>query len=64
MTILFNVDGMKCGGCKSNVEKALADATGVEAVTVDLDNKTVNVEGNFDTADITKRIIDLGFTVS
>ncbi len=64
MSTLFNVEGMKCGGCKSNVEKALTDAPGVVSVTVDLDAKIVNVEGNFDAADVTKRISDLGFQVN
>lgn len=64
MTTLFNVDGMKCGGCKSNVEKALAEAVGVQSVRVDLDNKTVHVEGEIDTAEISQRIRDLGFQVT
>lgn len=64
MTTLFNVDGMKCGGCTSNVEKTLADAPGVSAVTADLEAKTVTVEGDIDASDISKRITDLGFTVT
>jgi len=55
---------MKCGGCQSNVEKALADAPGVVSVAVDLEAKTVTVGGDFDRADVTKRITDLGFQVS
>ncbi len=64
MAIVFNVDGMKCGGCQSNVEKALADAPGVEGVRVDLDNKTVRVEGDIEPADVIQRITGLGFQVS
>jgi len=61
MTTLFNVENMKCGGCSSNVEKALADISGVESVTVDLEAKTVSVEGEIDAANIAKVITDAGY---
>lgn len=64
MTTLFNVENMKCGGCSSNVEKALADVTGVESVAVDLDAKTVSVEGDIDSASIAKIITDAGYPAS
>jgi Cu2+-exporting ATPase len=40
----FNVIGMSCLGCKTNIEEALSDLHEVKKVTVDLKNKGVMVE--------------------
>jgi len=61
MSTLFNVENMKCAGCSSNVEKALADIQGVESVSVDLDAKSVRIEGNIDVANIAKIISEAGY---
>ena len=61
MATVFNVEKMMCGGCSSNVEKALADAAGVESVTVDLEAKTVTVEGDIDASAIATIITDAGY---
>ncbi len=61
MTTLFNVENMKCGGCSANVEKALAEAAGVESVLVDLEAKTVRVEGDIDAANIADVISTAGY---
>ncbi len=61
MKTQFNVEKMMCGGCSSNVEKALADVEGVDTVTVDLENKTVMVEGDIDANAIATIITDAGY---
>ena len=61
MSTLFNVENMKCGGCSANVEKALADVDAVQSVSVDLEAKTVRVEGNIDAAGIAQIITDAGY---
>jgi len=61
MTTLFNVENMKCGGCSANVEKALAETTGVESVLVDLEAKTVRVEGDIDATNIADVISTAGY---
>ncbi|HFC91815.1 MAG TPA: heavy-metal-associated domain-containing protein [Leucothrix mucor] len=61
MKTQFNVEKMMCGGCSSNVEKALADAEGVDTVVVDLENKTVTVEGDIDANAIATIITDAGY---
>lgn len=61
MTTL-NVEGMHCGGCVARINKALGEA-GITH-NVDLDAKTVTVEG--DDAVVAKameEIEDLGFGV-
>ena len=61
MATVFNVEKMMCGGCEANVKKALADVAGVDSVEVDLEAKTVTVEGAIDAADIAKIISDAGY---
>jgi copper chaperone CopZ len=40
----IKVEGMKCGGCSSKVEKALQALDHVKGVQVDLDSKLATVE--------------------
>ena len=58
---LFNVEKMMCGGCEANVKKVLADVASVDSVVVDLEAKTVAVEGNIDAVEIAKVITDAGY---
>ncbi len=61
MSTIFNVEKMMCGGCEANVKKALAEVAGVESVEVDLDAKTVTVEGDIDITTIASIISDAGY---
>ena len=61
METVFSVEKMMCGGCSANVEKALAGIDTVDSVIVDLEEKTVTVEGDIDTEDIAKIITDAGY---
>jgi copper chaperone CopZ len=61
MKTVFNVEKMMCGGCEANVKKALADVTSVDSVEVDLEAKTVTVEGSVDAAAIATIISDAGY---
>ena len=61
MTTVFNVEKMMCGGCEANVKKALADVAEIDSVEVDLEAKTVSVEGDINAEDIAKIISDAGY---
>jgi len=61
MTTVFNVEKMMCGGCEANVKKVLAEVSSVESVNVDLEAKTVSVEGDIDSSEIAKVITDAGY---
>ncbi len=58
---IFTVEGMKCSGCSTNVEKALAGVDGIKQVDVDVDNKMVTIIGDIDTNKIEKLISDSGY---
>lgn len=53
MTKTLTVEGMMCGHCKMNVEKALAGVEGVTSAVVDLDAKTATVKLANEVADQT-----------
>ncbi len=61
MKTQFNVEKMMCGGCSSNVEKALSNVAGVDAIEIDLENKTVIIEGNIKADVIASIITDAGY---
>ena len=56
---------MMCMHCSGRVQKALEAVAGVSAVAVDLETKTVTVEGeNLDAAVLTKAVVDAGYEVT
>jgi copper chaperone CopZ len=61
MKTLFNVEKMMCGGCSSNVEKVLGEVSSIESVVVDLEAKTVSVEGDIDANTIATMITEAGY---
>lgn len=52
--IVYRVPGVHCGHCKSAIEGRVRAEEGVDAVLVDLDEKTVSVHGE-DLSDATLR---------
>lgn len=61
MTQTYIVEGMACPHCKANVERAVLAIPGVTAVTVDLDKKTADVEGEFDSEAVLNAIKAAGY---
>jgi copper chaperone CopZ len=61
MQTQFKVEKMMCGGCSANVKKALADRAEIDFVRVDLEAKTVTIDGNIDTHIIANVISDEGY---
>jgi copper chaperone CopZ len=44
----YDIEGMKCDGCATNVHNAFSAVPGVTTANVDLASKTATVEGNYD----------------
>ncbi|TNF00967.1 MAG: copper chaperone [Deltaproteobacteria bacterium] len=63
--IVFKVEGMKCGGCKSKIEGALKNMdSGIETL-VNLEDKTVKVTfEDLSPLEIKKTIEEAGFNVT
>lgn len=61
MITQFHVDGMKCGGCVENVQKALKNVIGFESADVDLKEGTARVTGDIDPQGICLALTEAGF---
>lgn len=57
----YRVSGMTCGHCVSAVTEAIVAAAPQARVQVDLDQKTVTVDGFGDEAVIAQAVADVGF---
>lgn len=61
-SILYTVPDMSCGHCEAAVKRELSSLVGVEAVTVDLETKKVEVTGvALDDAAIRSAIEEAGY---
>jgi copper ion binding protein len=65
-TEVIKIEGMMCGHCQANVEKAIEDIAGVNEVKVDLAAKQATVSFDPDVASldaIKAAVADAGYTV-
>ncbi len=65
-TVVLNVNGMKCGGCESNIKETLSAIEGVESVSASHKENTVEVTYDASTTDldaIKQAITGAGFEV-
>ena len=62
MVKIYKVPAIKCEGCASTIEKALAGLSGLTATQVSLPAKEVRVE--FDPACLSERDIDRALTAA
>jgi len=63
MARLYSVPGISCENCRSAIEHEVAKVAGVDRVFVDIDAKTVRVEGAAADAAIKSAIDDAGYDV-
>ncbi len=63
MTTIYSVPDISCDHCVAAITKHVAPLEGVVALAVDVDAKTVSVDGGVD-ADIRAAIDDAGFDVA
>ncbi len=61
MTTTYKVLGMTCGGCANSVTNAIKALAADAAVEVDLEAKTVSVEGPLEPSAVEKAVTDAGF---
>jgi Cu2+-exporting ATPase len=60
----FNVTGMSCAACSTNVEKAVSKVEGVTACAVSLLTNSMSVEGTADSNSIIKAVEKAGYQAS
>lgn len=64
MEKVISIEGMMCQHCVAHVTKALTGVSGVEHVTVSLENKNATVTGSADDAALTAAVVDAGYEVT
>ncbi|MBI2169643.1 MAG: heavy-metal-associated domain-containing protein [Actinobacteria bacterium] len=60
----YSVPEISCGHCKSSIEGEVGKVAGVTRVEVDIDAKTVEVEGEASEADVFAAIDEAGYEVA
>ncbi len=64
MTRTYTVPAISCGHCKSAIEGEVSTVSGVDQVDVDIDAKTVTVEGDAADDAIIAAIDEAGYEVA
>lgn len=62
-SVLFEIEGMRCNHCRSNLEEALSKIDGVKSVSVSLEEKRAIVLGHFNKRDLIDCIREMGFNL-
>ena len=57
----FKINGMKCDGCVENIEKAIKQLPGIEAVEVDLESSMAVVKGAINAESVSSAIDGAGY---
>lgn len=63
-TTTYTVPGVHCDHCVHALQTEIGEVAGVTAVTVDLDAKTVTVEGEADGEAVLEAIDEAGYEVA
>ena len=62
--VTFNVEGMSCGGCETNVTDAILDVEGVTSANADHESGTATIEGDVDIDAVFEAVRDAGYDAS
>ena len=60
----YSVPGISCDHCKQAIEAGVAKLKGVETVRVDIETKTVEVEGEASPEDVRAVIEEAGYEIA
>ena len=63
MEKVYNIEGVKCGGCAAVVKEKLSDIEGVETVEVDIAKKKIIEVGTTDKEVLQKALSDTKFKI-
>jgi copper ion binding protein len=64
MTRIYRVPGISCDHCKHAIEGEVGKVTGVDDVDVDIEQRTVTVNGAADDSAVRAAIDDAGYEVA
>lgn len=64
MIRIYSVPGISCGHCKAAIEDEVGRVPGVDRVEVDVEAKTVRVEGTASDAEVRAAIDEAGYDIA
>ena len=64
MTNMYSVPAVSCDHCKQSIEGAVSKLEGVESVIVDIDARSVRVDGPVPDDKVRSAITDAGYEVA
>ncbi|MFP5252192.1 MAG: heavy-metal-associated domain-containing protein [Actinomycetes bacterium] len=64
MSKVYNVPSISCGHCKSAIEGEVSQVDGVDSVVVDIEGRTVTVEGTASDEAVVAAIDEAGYEVA
>ncbi len=64
MSRTYNVPDISCGHCKQTIEDRLSSVDGVTQVAVDIDARSVTVEGDVDDATVADALDEAGYEIA
>lgn len=62
MKVTIKVPDMTCNHCKMTIQNSVNSVNDVQNVEVNLDNKLVEITGNFEVSDVVSAIQNSGYT--
>ena len=58
-----SIEGVKCGGCVATVKERLSKLDNVDNVKVNIQEKTIEVEGNVSKEELQAALVDTNFKI-
>ena len=59
----YSIEGVKCGGCVAAVKEKLSKLDNVDNIEVNIQEKTIEVEGNVLKEELQAALVDTNFKI-
>ena len=59
----YTIEGVKCGGCVAAVKEKLSKLDNVDNIEVNIQEKTIEVEGNVSKEELQAALVDTNFKI-
>lgn len=59
----YNIEGVKCGGCVATVKERLSKLDNVDNIEINIQEKTIEVEGTASKEDLQAALVETNFKI-
>lgn len=59
----YNIEGVKCGGCVATVKERLSKLDNVDNVEINIQEKSIVVEGNASKEELQAALVDTNYKI-